>query len=85
MPKVTRTARGKVNTCNTTLRVSCRRKFLIPGAGQVLIPAGCTREWPGQQPSLPCSSQGYFLCFFFFFFLGALLAFPECLGLLLEG
>lgn len=50
----------------------------------MLIPAGCTREWPWQQLSLPCSSQGYFLCFFFFF-LGALLGFPECLGLLLEG
>lgn len=33
---------------------------------------------------LPCSPQGYFLCFFFFF-LGALLGFPGCLGLLLQG
>lgn len=76
MPKVTEDSSHKVNTCNTTRSLSLEQELLVP--------AGCTREWPWQQPSLPCSPQGYFLCFFFFF-LGALLAFLECLGLLLEG
>lgn len=81
MPKVTEDSSYKVTTCNTT------RYFEINSLSlkqELLVPAGCTREWPWQQPSLPCSPQGYFLCFFFFF-LGALLAFLECLGLLLEG
>lgn len=70
-------------------RVTLRRKLQCPwsrrGAGPCWLLEVCTGERPWQQPRLPCSSQGYFLCFLCFFFLGALLAFPERLGLLLEG
>lgn len=71
-------------------RVTLRKKLRCPwsrrGAGPCWLLEVCTGERPWQQPRLPCSSQGYFLCFLcFFFFLGALPAFPERLGLLLEG
>lgn len=63
-------------------RVTCRgkRPRSRRGAGPCWLLEVCTRE-----PGLPCSAQGYFLCFLCFFFLGALLGFPQCLGLLLQG